>query len=91
MKIKNKISRNTLCICGSNKKYKKCCMKKYERAKHIQYAIEHPNSFDYRIPGATVEYSIQVFSGKATNMPEGHSKDLLNQIEMKMKDDKSEK
>lgn len=63
----------------------KCCIKKYERAKHIQYAIEHPNSIDYRIPGATVEYSIQVFSGKATNMTGGRSKDLLNQTEMKIK------
>ena len=29
-KIKGKIERNSLCICGSGRKYKKCCMRKYE-------------------------------------------------------------
>ena len=27
---RNKIGRNQKCVCGSGKKYKKCCLKKYQ-------------------------------------------------------------
>jgi len=31
---RNKIGRNQKCICGSGKKYKKCCLKKEQQVKN---------------------------------------------------------
>lgn len=36
--IKNKIpGRNDLCICGSGKKFKKCCLQKFEDGTYQKY------------------------------------------------------
>lgn len=81
-KIKGKISRNDKCICGSGKKYKHCCMAKYERAKEIIYNTQNPESVDYTIPNAVlVESSITVFMGKEEDLNNDHDKEVLKKIE----------
>ena len=39
---KNKTGRNDPCTCGSGKKYKKCCLPKFEQAQHIRQQQQLP-------------------------------------------------
>ena len=81
-KIKGKISRNDKCICGSDKKYKYCCMLKYERVKEIMNGIQNPKSVDYSIPNVLCsEDSITVFVGKEEDLNNEYDKEVLKKIE----------
>ncbi len=40
-----KIKRNSLCPCGSGKKFKKCCINKKPRTMRVQYDFKDPVSF----------------------------------------------
>lgn len=80
-KIKNKIYSNDKCICGSGKKYKHCCMEKYERVREIMYGVQNPNSVDYTIPNAVlVESSITVFIGKEDDLDNEYDKEVLKKM-----------
>ena len=62
--IEGKIGRNDKCVCGSGKKYKKCCISKYEKAARILQDIYNQKNVDYTIPGArVVEDSILEYEG----------------------------
>lgn len=90
-KIKGKMQRNDLCICNSGKKYKKCCMKKYETAQRIVQDIRNPKAVNYSIPGGIVsEMAIEVFSGKETEMKNSKNKDLIKQMEEMIQQRKGE-
>lgn len=90
-KIKGKIERNDLCICNSGKKYKKCCMKKYETVQRIMQDIKNPKAVNYSIPGVIVsEMAIEVFSGKETDMKNSKNKDLIKQMEEMIQQRKEE-
>lgn len=75
-KIDGKIGRNDKCICGSGKKYKKCCEKKYETA--MQLFRDWQNGKDYVIPGAkTIERPILNYMGRKDSLPEGKIKNII--------------
>lgn len=79
--IEGKIGRNDKCICGSGKKYKKCCLKKYEEVVRIIRDIHNQKNVDYTIPGArTVEDSILEYEGPQAKMKNKHDKDILEKI-----------
>ena len=90
-KIKGKIERNDLCICNSGKKYKRCCMKKYETAQRIMQDIKNPKVVNYSIPGVIVsEMAIEVFSGREKDMKNSKNKDLIKQMEETIQQRKEE-
>jgi uncharacterized protein YchJ len=79
-KIKGKIGRNSICICGSGKKYKNCCMQKYEKANKAWLDIKYKHT-NYSILGALViERAIVDYYGPEAKMPE---KDLKKLDEIK--------
>lgn len=81
-KIKGKIERNSLCICGSGRKYKKCCMRKYEAIKEIIGAIRAPKSIDYNIPGVVIsEEAIEEFFGLEKDLNNSSDREILRKIE----------
>lgn len=47
--IEGKIGRNDKCVCGSGRKYKKCCLKKYEEAARILRDVYNQKNIDYKI------------------------------------------
>ncbi len=82
VKIKGQVNRNDKCICGSGKKYKHCCMPKYERVKEIMNGIKNPKSVDYSIPNALrLEDSITVFIGNEEDLNNEYDKEVLKKIE----------
>lgn len=79
--IKGKIGRNDKCVCGSGKKYKKCCLKKYEEAARILRDIFNQKNVNYTIQGAhTVEDSILEYKGPEDKMKNKHDKEIINKI-----------
>ena len=62
-KHKRNISRNDLCLCGSGKKYKKCCMDKYKESQRIFQRIMLKDSSWMCTPSNCVEYPIYSFWG----------------------------
>lgn len=69
--IKGKIGRNDKCICGSGKKYKFCCMRKYEEVEKIIYGINNQDKDLYTIPNVKIaEDAIKVFVGKEEGLNE---------------------
>lgn len=90
-KIKGKVGRNSLCICGSGRKYKHCCMHKYGLIKDILFAIQNEGSVYYHIPGAIeVEAAIEEFSGKETELTNRQDKEVLMKIDELMKTQEKE-
>ena len=76
-----KIGRNELCPCGSGKKYKKCCISKYEKAARILQDIYNQKNVDYTIPGArVVEDSILEYEGPQEKLKNKHDKDIIEKI-----------
>ena len=76
------IQTNDLCICDSGKKYKKCCMKKYEIVQRIMHDIKNPKAVAYSIPGVKVsEMAIEVFSGQEKDLKNSKNKELIKQME----------
>ena len=79
--IKGKIGRNDKCVCGSGKKYKKCCLKKYEEAARILRDIFNQKNVNYSIQGAhTVEGSILEYKGPEDKMKNKHDKEIINKM-----------
>lgn len=71
LKIKGKVGRNSKCICGSGKKYKQCCMRKYEEVKKIIYGVENQDRDLYTIPNVRMaEDAIEIFIGKEEGLNE---------------------
>lgn len=79
--IEGKIGRNDKCVCGSGKKYKKCCISKYEKAARILQDIYNQKNVDYTIPGArVVEDSILEYEGPQEKLKNKHDKDIIEKI-----------
>lgn len=79
--FKDKIGRNDKCVCGSGKKYKKCCISKYEKAARILQDIYNQKNVDYTIPGArVVEDSILEYEGPQEKLKNKHDKDIIEKI-----------
>ena len=79
-KIKGKVGRNSRCICGSGKKYKQCCMGKYEEVKKIIYGVENQDRDLYTIPNVRmVENAIEIFVGKEEGLNES-DKEVLERV-----------
>ena len=58
------IKRNDLCVCGSGKKYKICCIKKYTAIAEIVRGMYNPGQVNYAIQGVyAIEDSILEYSG----------------------------
>lgn len=53
--------RNTKCPCGSGKKFKTCCLSKYERAYQAVEETQNPKLPNYRISGCITEMPIYEF------------------------------
>lgn len=84
-KIKGKVRRNDPCICGSGKKYKSCCMEKYEKSNRIWLDIKYKH-YDYSILGAlAVEKSIVDYYGSKDKMSDKDLK-LLEDIQHVIKE-----
>ncbi len=60
---KKPIHRNDRCICGSGKKFKKCCREKYQQPKFIMDMIQKGKSDWIGIKGGCVEKTINEFWG----------------------------
>ena len=76
-----KIGRNEPCLCGSGKKYKKCCMAKYEAAAHVMQGIKNPKSVDYTLKGAVfTEESVLEYKGPEGEITNEKDKSILNEI-----------
>jgi len=81
-KIKGKVGRNSPCICGSGKKYKHCCQKKYDLAKAIYYDLQNEKNVSYNIPGSMMqEAGIQDYAGKIENMNNKKDREILEQMQ----------
>lgn len=79
--IKGKIGRNNKCICGSGKKYKKCCINKYEEVARILFAVQNIKLVNYTIPGAlVVEDSILEYQGLQENISNKRDKEVVEKI-----------
>lgn len=68
------IGRNDLCLCGSNKKFKKCCIEKYKQSKHIYDTIKTGNTAWMHTKSNFVEMPIHAFWGLETDLPEKQHK-----------------
>jgi hypothetical protein len=87
--IEGKIDRNSKCVCGSGKKYKKCCMRKYEEAARILRDLHNQKRVNYTIEGAlVVENSILEYEGPQEKMKNKHDKDIIEKI-MDMTEEKN--
>lgn len=89
--IEGKIGRNDKCVCGSGRKYKKCCLKKYEEAARILRDVYNQKNIDYKIPGSRiVEDSILEYEGPQDKMKNKHDKEIIEQIMDLTEQNKSE-
>ncbi|MDE6386623.1 MAG: hypothetical protein K2L82_02310 [Lachnospiraceae bacterium] len=76
-------------MCGSGKKYKYCCMHKYNLAKDILFATQNESAVDYNISGAvTLEAAIEEFTGKETELTNERDKEALRKLDELMKEQK---
>lgn len=83
-KVKGKIGRNDFCVCGSGKKYKKCCLRKYELVAQILMGVQNQKGVNYTIPGVEwTEDSILEYQGPRDKISNQHDKEILDEI-MKM-------
>lgn len=78
---KGKIRRNDICLCGSQKKYKKCCLPTHERCIDIVRKIQNQKHDWYSIDsGLQVEKAIEIYKGPKEGIPDLGDKDILNQL-----------
>lgn len=62
MKYKN-LGRNDICLCGSNKKFKKCCLNKYTVAERMMNdIINNDNGSKYLFKNSIIEKGISEFN-----------------------------
>ena len=84
IKFKNQhgrdIGRNDKCLCGSGKKLKKCCHKKYGQAKFIYYMICYKQTDWMHTQSNYVEMPINEFWGFKPDLPETPRK-IINDLE----------
>lgn len=73
---KRKIGRNDACICGSGKKYKKCCINKYQQAVFIASMIQSNRTDWMSTKSNFVEMPINEFWGLEANLPK-HSQEII--------------
>ena len=66
-----KIGRNDLCLCGSNKKYKKCCIEKYQQSEYIYNMLKRDDTSWMCTNSNFVEKPINAFWGLDTDLPKG--------------------
>ena len=79
--VERKIERNSKCVCGSGKKYKNCCLRKYEEMERIIRDINNPRLANYTIEGVTaVEESILEYYGPREKM-KNKNKEILKVLE----------
>ena len=79
--IEGKIGRNDKCVCGSGKKYKNCCISKYEKAAWILRDIYNQKNIDYTISGVrVVEDSILEYEEPQEKLKNKHDKDIIKKI-----------
>ena len=71
------ISRNDLCLCGSGKKYKKCCIEKYQKSQLIFHRFKLEDSSWMCTPSECVEYPIHSFWGQKEGLS-SISKEVLS-------------
>lgn len=91
-KVKGKIGRNDLCVCGSGKKYKKCCCQKYESVAQIIMGIQNQKRVNYTIPGVVwTEDSILEYQGPQEQISNQHDKEVINEIMKMVQEDKAKK
>ena len=45
----SKIKRNDICLCGSGKKYKRCCINKVQKCEKMYSELASKNKYQYRI------------------------------------------
>lgn len=80
-KVKGKIGRNDFCVCGSGKKYKKCCLRKYELVAQILMGVQNQKGINYTIPGVEwTEDSILEYQGPRDKISNQHDKEILDEI-----------
>src|SRR3990172_7388219 len=60
-----KIQRNDLCICGSGKKYKKCCLKKFEEPSSYTRVSKKKETRDERLKRELMSFGTQSINHKA--------------------------
>ena len=72
----NKIGRNEKCLCGSGKKYKKCCIGKISNVKIPSPSKAHPLS------KFNVNFLIDVFSSSFL-FPNNHGKNIRLELLMR--------
>lgn len=76
-----KIKRNDICLCGSQKKYKKCCLRIHERCLDIVRKIENQERDWYSIdPTLEVEKGIEIYRGPKEYIPDSMDKNILDQL-----------
>lgn len=81
------IGRNDKCLCGSEKKLKKCCHKKYEQSKFIYDMIRYKQTDWMHTKSNYVEMPINEFWGFKPDLPDSHRK-IINGVEQAMAEDK---
>ncbi len=73
-----KVKRNDLCLCGSEKKYKKCCLEIHERCISIYHEIHNQKNDRYSIsPKYSVEREIEVFRGPQEEIPTSKDREIF--------------
>ena len=82
------IGRNDKCLCGSGKKLKKCCLKKYQQAKFIYDMIRYNQTDWMHTKSNYVEMPINEFWGFMPDLPETPRR-IINDLEEAMSREKS--
>lgn len=73
------IGRNDVCLCGSGKKLKKCCLEKYQQASFIFCMLKRKQTNWLTTKSDYVEKPINEFWGVETNLP-NHAKEIIRGI-----------
>lgn len=83
------IGRNDKCLCGSGKKYKKCCQSKYDQSKFIYEMIRCRDTNWMATKSKTVEMPINAFWGLETDLPDSSQRIIskLRNIDSDVKPD----
>lgn len=77
------LGRNDLCPCGSNKKFKKCCIEKYQQSQYIYNMLKSNDTSWMCTKSNFVEKPINAFWGLDTDLPKSAQKILKGLREMK--------
>lgn len=76
-----KVKRNDICLCGSKKKYKKCCLTLHERCLTINRQIQNKKRDWYSIDSKLqVEKAIVIYKGPKENISNLRDQNILNQL-----------